>query len=92
MPPGNPRFKESLAHGADEVRWGLPEEYIGVVSEALVAQPVSVAISRAAAGQVGSSAKVFRTLAAVLCRVLGGDLPQSDEDLWRLWDRYWNAA
>jgi hypothetical protein len=51
-------FRGSLAAAADEVRWGLPDEYERAVWETLVDQPVSAAITHAAAGAVGSSPHV----------------------------------
>ena len=83
-------FRGSLAAEADEVHWGLPDEYERAVWETLVDQPVSAAITHAAAGAVGSSPHVFQALTIMLCRVLGGDLPCDDNDVWRMWDRCWN--
>lgn len=89
---GNPLYKRSLARGTDEVRWGLTQEYEEVVAATLATQPVSVSVSSAAVGQLGSSAQVFKALTIMLCRVLGADVPRADADVWRLWDRCWNET
>ena len=85
-------FKESLAAPADDVCWGLPPEYEDAILEVLAEQPQPVLVGRAAHGAVGSSAKVFRTVALMLSHVLAADLPGNDAAVWQEWDRGWNAA
>jgi hypothetical protein len=83
---GGAIFKESLAGSVEEIRWGLPREYEDAISEILSAQPVPVTVSKSAYGQVSSSAHAFRTVALMLCRILGGGLPSADHDVWKLYD------
>jgi len=83
-------YKESLAGPADEVRWGLPDEYRTTIQETLAAQPAIVAVNDAAFAAVGSSAHVFAALATMLATLSTGKLLPDDAELWRLWDRCWN--
>jgi hypothetical protein len=86
------RFKDALSGSADEVRWGLLPEYEAAVAEVLRAQPQPVVISKAAHGAIGSSEHAFRAVALMVCQILGTDLPTSDEDVWKLFDRCQNEA
>lgn len=86
------RFKESLAGSADQVFWGLPNEYESAVDEALTYQASAIRIGTAAHGVVGSSSVVFGRLTFLLGRLLGGGVPAEDHEIWRLLDSCWNAA
>jgi hypothetical protein len=80
-----------LAANADTVVMGLPDEYRSAVSEALADEVQAVLVSRAAHGEVGSSAQVFAGLTRLLCRVLASGLPQGDDEVWRLRDACWHG-
>jgi hypothetical protein len=76
-------FQESLAGGLDEVQFGLPAEFRTAVSAGL-RSPVALAV--AAHGSLGSSARVFGQLAAMLSALLVAPTPPTQADaLWALW-------
>lgn len=74
---------DALAHGADDVRVGLPVEYAAAVLDALIAagpHPAGrIRVCAAAHGHVGSSSRFFARLAtaAVALMRLGTDDPVS---------------
>lgn len=80
--PAGP-YPQSLAGGTDRVEFGLPKEYIPAIAD-LAGQLV---VTVAAHGQVGSSLLVFRRLASVLLGFLIDGVPDSEDDVWRAWDR-----
>ena len=86
---GPARYRGSLAGRADTVVMGLPGEYRSVVLGALADGVQAVMVSRAAHGEVGSSAYVFAGLTRFLARVLAGGLPTDDQEVWRLLDSCW---
>jgi len=90
--PSDAKFRDALAARADDVRWGLPAEYESVVVDALHDQLLTVSVSQAAHGTVGSSPHVFRALTNLLCRLLAEGVPLEDSEIWRLRDRAWNQA
>jgi hypothetical protein len=83
------RYREALPGKADNVIWGLPDEYVNAVTAVLEEEVQPVLVSHAAHGEIGSSRDVFAALTRLLCRLLAGGLPQDEEDVWRLRDRCW---
>jgi hypothetical protein len=74
----------SLAGDADEIRFGLPDAYRRAVLTGL-RFPIELVV--AAHGRTGSSAYVFRRVAALLSELLAKGVPETDDDLWSLWDQ-----
>lgn len=85
------RFRGSLAGSLDKVYWGLEDEYRAAIEAALAEGGQPVLVSRAAHGEVGSSAYVFAALTRFLCHVLASDLSTSDEEVWRIFDSCWRG-
>jgi hypothetical protein len=77
-------YSESLAGAADEIRFGLLPEYEASIREGVAACPA--AITLAGHGALGSSAFVFRRLAALLATLLCDGVPSHDQALWEAWD------
>jgi hypothetical protein len=77
-------YDKSLAGTADEVRFGLPSEYAASVVEGVADVPAEITV--AAHGRIGSSAFVFRRLAALLALLLEEGVPEADAALWAAWD------
>lgn len=90
--PSDAKFNDSLASGADDVRWGLPSEYERAILGAVESEPQRVVVGTAAHGAIGSSSLIFARLAKLLSRLLATDIPSEDEDVWRLVDRIWNET
>lgn len=88
--PSGAKFRDSLASGADDVRWGSQPELEVAVSDALQSQPEGVLVSQMAHGAFGSSPHVFARLTLLLCRILATDVPAEDADVWRLFDQVWS--
>jgi hypothetical protein len=73
-----PSFSDSLAHPIDDVRVGLPSEYVpGIISGlSLAKQEIQELLSGkvifqcAAHGQVGSSEMIFKYLSSIVIRIL----------------------
>jgi hypothetical protein len=64
--PSGAKFRDSLASGADDVRWGSQPEFEVAILDALQSQPQGVLVSQAAHGAIGSSPYVFARLARSL--------------------------
>jgi hypothetical protein len=79
-------YLDSLAAGADDVRWGLPSEYRQAVAAAVAGLPEPLRITDAAHGLAGSSPHVFRVLTGLLSGLLAVGVPAADDDVWRLHD------
>ena len=80
---GSP-FDDALAGRADQVRFGLPDEYRASTMEAIrIAAPAGFRITVAAHGTVGSSIVAFRTTALLLGRLAAYDESVVDEAVWR---------
>jgi hypothetical protein len=86
VPAAGVAYLDSLASGADDVRWGLPAEYRSAVVETVAGLAHPVRITDAAHGLAGSSPHVFRTLTGLLSRLLTVGVPDEDDELWRLHD------
>jgi len=65
--PSEP-FRDSLADGPDKAAFGLPDEYR---AHLLLQVPTGLAVTVAAHGIVGSSPRVFASLARVLLELFG---------------------
>ena len=85
-PDAGVAYRDSLAAGADDVRWGLPAEYRRPVADALAALPEPLRITDAAHGLAGSSPHVFRVLTGLLSRMLTTGVPVDDDEIWHLFD------
>lgn len=92
VPAEGGRYRQSLARSADEVYWGLPEEYRASVAEVLAEQPTPLTVTQAAHGLIGSSILVFRCLASMLAQVARGGTPVDDVDIWHLFDANWETG
>ncbi|HEX4519553.1 MAG TPA: hypothetical protein VH063_08250 [Gaiellaceae bacterium] len=75
-------WSRSLAGTADEVEFGLPDEYSGAAREGL---GEGVELTVAAYARIGSSQQVFRRLAGCLTDLIP-KIPSDDEALWAAWD------
>jgi hypothetical protein len=84
------KFRDSLASGADDVRWGSQPEFEVAILDALQSQPQGVLVSQAAHGAIGSSPYVFARLARFLGRILTTGVPAEDAEVWRLFDQVWS--
>jgi hypothetical protein len=88
--PSGAKFRDSLASGVDDVRWGSQPEFDVAILDALQSQPQCVLVSQAAHGAIGSSPYVFARLARFLGRILATDIPAEDAEVWRLFDQVWS--
>jgi hypothetical protein len=88
--PSGAKFRDSLASGTDDVRWGSQPEFEVAILDALQSQPRGVLVSQAAHGAIGSSPYAFARLARFLGRILATDVPAEDAEVWRLFDQVWS--
>lgn len=82
--PDGPNVPNSLGMVTDDVRAGLPSEYVGGVMDGLRTSAATVGagqlwITHACHGIVGSNISVFRSLGQALGRIMAIEQPESGE-------------